>query len=64
MGMHGGLGAGDTSDTPIYFLRYDKFGERLFNAAIGVQCSILGDTRSNFKKNILPSVTLYKDDFK
>ena len=50
--------------TPIYFLRYDKFGERLFNAAIGVQCSILGDTRSNFKKNILPSVTLYKDDFK
>ena len=38
MGMHQGLGAGDTSDTPIYFLRYDKFGERLFNAAIGVQC--------------------------
>ena len=62
--MHGGLGADDISDTPIYFLRYDKFGERLFNAAIGVQCSILGDTRSNFKKNILPSVTLYKDDFK
>ena len=60
--MHGGLGADDTSDTPIYFLRYDKFGERLFNAAIGVQCSILGDTRSNFKKNILPSVTLYKEE--
>ena len=36
--MHGVLGAGDTSDTPIYFLRYDKFGERLFNSAIGVQC--------------------------
>ena len=64
MGMQAGLEAGDTSDTPIFFLRYDKFGERLFNAAIGVQCSILGDTRSNFKKNILPSVTLYKDDFK
>ena len=60
--MHGGLGADDTSDTPIYFLRYDKFGDRLFNAAIGVQCSILGDTRSNFKKNILPSVTLYKGE--
>ena len=42
MGMHGGLGAGDTSDTPIYFLRYDKFGERLFNAAIGVQCVRMG----------------------
>ena len=38
MGMHAGLEAGDTSDTPIFFLRYDKFGERLFNAAIGVQC--------------------------
>ena len=40
MGMQAGLEAGDTSDTPIFFLRYDKFGERLFNAAIGVQCSI------------------------
>jgi hypothetical protein len=38
MGMQAGLEAGDTSDTPIFFLRYDKFGERLFNAAIGVQC--------------------------
>ena len=36
--MHGGLGAGDTSDTPIYFLRREQLVDPLFNADIGVRC--------------------------